>query len=385
LARLGGGRTGRLAARNLLRRRTRLVLTLLLLAAGGALFTTGFNSAAAWRAWVADGLAKRTYDAELQLAAPTDAASLAAAVRGVAGVTAAETTLTLPATPATDGLEVQRTYPDGGHGRFLLTALPADTAMVGFDVTAGRWLRPDDTDAVVLNQSAATRLGDPAVGAPVRLSVEGDVRTWRVVGVVAEVGGPATAYTVPGGGGSANTVRLRADGDVQAVTDRVEAALAGNRTPAAATMPTTELRYAIDGHVAIFIFVLIALAVLMAVVGLLGLASTMSIAVTERTREYGIMQAIGATPPMIRRLVITESVLTGAIGCVIAIAAGLPLSAVVGDVLGRLSFGLPLPTEIAPGGFAAWVVLAVAGAAGAALTAARRAAGLTVRETLAHQ
>jgi putative ABC transport system permease protein len=150
-------------------------------------------------------------------------------------------------------------------------------------------------------------------------------------------------------------------------------------------MATSELRRAIDVHVEIFIVTLVALAVLMAVVGVLGLASTMSIAVTERTREYGVMQVVGAAPWVIRRLVITESVLTGAVGCVLAIALGIPLSMVVGDFLGRLSFGLPLPTQVSAVGLASWVVLAVAGAGAAALTAAQRAARLTVRETLTHQ
>ena len=386
LARLGGGRIGALAVRNMLRRRTRLALTLALLATGGALFTAGLNTSAAWQAWVDQGLAKRHYDVQIQLAAAgADGASVAAAVRGVAGVTAVETLVSRPATPTTGGrVQVQRTYPDGGHGRFLLTALPADTTMVGFDLTAGRWLRAGDTSAVVLNQSASTRLGGPAVGSEVLLGVEGEIASWRVVGIVAEVGGPATAYTVPTAGGI-NQVRIRVSGDVQATTDRVEAALTALGVPVAGTVATSELRRAIDVHVEIFIVTLIALAVLMAVVGVLGLASTMSIAVTERTREYGVMQVVGAAPAVIRRLVITESVLTGAVGCVLAIALGMPLSMVVGDFLGRLSFGLPLPTRLSAVGLGTWVVLAVVGAGAAALTAAQRAARLTVRETLTHQ
>jgi putative ABC transport system permease protein len=391
VARLGGGRIGALAARNMIRRRTRLALTLALLAAGGALFTAGLNTSAAWRAWVDQGLAKRQYDAQLELANPMGASAVAATVRGVVGVTAVETLVSRPVTPAVDGrVQVQRTYPDGGHGQFLLTALPADTTMVHFDLIKGRWLRPDDTSAVVLNQAAATRLGDPQVGSDVRLAVEGKITTWRVVGIVAEVGGPATGYTIPNAtsgtaGDAVNVVRIRVTGDVQAATDRVEAALAAIGTPVATTLATSELRRAIDVHVEIFIVTLIALAVLMAIVGVLGLASTMSIAVTERTREYGIMQAVGATPAIIRRLVMTESVLTGALGCALAIGLGIPLSTVVGDFLGRLSFGLPLPIQLSALGLAVWIVLAVVGAAAASLTAAQRAARLTVRETLIYQ
>jgi putative ABC transport system permease protein len=116
----------------------------------------------------------------------------------------------------------------------------------------------------------------------------------------------------------------------------------------------------------------------------LGLASTMSIAVTERTREYGIMQTLGATPAVIRRLVLAEGVTAGTLGCLVAFAAGLPLSGAVGRLLGNLAFGLPLPLRLSPTGLALWPVLAVAGAAAATLTAALRASRLTVRETLTH-
>jgi putative ABC transport system permease protein len=390
----GGNRTAVLAARNMLRRRTRLVLTLALLAAGGALFTTGLNTAAAWQTWVDEGLAKRSYDTELQLAAPAPAARVLATVTGIGGVTAVETTMTLSATPATAAgqTEVERTYPDGGHGRFNLTALPPDTRMVHFDLLDGRWLRTGDTDAVVLNQAAATRLGNPGVGAGIRLAAEGQLTRWRVAGIVAEVGGPASAYVaagaldpVTGTPGLATGARLSTSGGTPAVTTHAEQALAASGYPVAATTPTTELRTAIDQHVVIFIYTLVALAVVMAVVGVLGLASAMSIAVTERTREHGIMQAIGATPAMIRRLVLTEGLLTGLAGCLLAILLGLPGSAAVGGFLGRLSFGLPLPLHPSYTGLAVWIVLAMAGAAAATLTAAGKAARLTIPETLAHQ
>jgi putative ABC transport system permease protein len=390
----GGNRTTVLAARNLLRRRTRLALTLALLAAGGALFTTGINAATAWQTWVDDGLAKRSYQAELQLGTPARAAAVTAAIAGVEGVEGVETTLTLPVTPATDTgqVEVERTYPDGGHGRFNLTALPPDTTMVHFQLLDGRWLRTGDTDAVVLNQAAATRLGTATVGAHVRLAVEGQITDWRVAGIVAEVGGPATVYAASGAldpysgaPGLASSVRIRTAGDPQATTDRVEAALAAVGMPVAATTPTTELRSAIDQHVVIFIYTLVALAVVMAIVGVLGLASTMSIAVTERTREHGIMQAIGATPATIRRLVLTEGLLTGLAGAFIAVVAGVPMSAAVGGFLGRLSFGLPLPLRLSYPGLLIWTLLALAGAAAATLTAAQRAARLTIRETLTYQ
>ncbi|GAB3837928.1 FtsX-like permease family protein [Micromonospora andamanensis] len=393
LTRLRGGRLSTLALRNLLRRRGRLALTLALLAAGGAMFTSGLNSSAAWRSWVDDGMARRAYDAQLRLTSSAPADAITRAATAVDGVVAAEPFVSLVATPAAaDGrIEVQRTYPDDGHGRFLLAALPAPTRMVDFEVTAGRWLHAADTDGVVLNQSAVSRLGDPHLGDDVHLAVDGVVGRWRLVGTVAEAGGPATAYTTPQSvarfvdPGTANMLHITTTGDTEEVTDAVEASLATAGLMVGESMLIADLRTAIDEHVAVFIGTLLALAALMAAVGILGLAATMSITVTQRTREYGVMQAIGARPATIRRMVLLEGTLTGLLGSLVAIVLGVPLSVLVGELLGTISFGLPLPLRLSPVGLAAWLLLSVAAAAVATLVAAHRAARLTIRETLSYQ
>ena len=48
-------------------------------------------------------------------------------------------------------VDVSRVYPDEGHASFTVLAPPADTPLLRLPVLAGRWLRPDDTGAVVLN------------------------------------------------------------------------------------------------------------------------------------------------------------------------------------------------------------------------------------------
>ncbi|HEY0700999.1 MAG TPA: ABC transporter permease, partial [Micromonospora sp.] len=299
----GANRTLLLAARNAVRRRGRLALTLGLLTAGGALFTAGLNTTAAWRGWVDDGLAARAYDLEIRLSGPEPADRVAAALRGVDGVRAVQTTLTMPAAAAdADGaVQVRRTYPDGSHGNFTLAAVPTGTDMLRLAVEDGRWLHAGDTDAVVLNQSAALRLGVGRTGDEVTVSVEGRPTRWRVVGLVSEVGGPATGYVTAGAldpvlgqPGRATAARIvldpRAAAD-EGTTDRVERALAAAGFDVAAAIPTPQLRVAVKEHVLIFVDTLVALAALMAVVGVLGLAVTMGINVTERTREFGVMHA----------------------------------------------------------------------------------------------
>ncbi len=406
--RAGGGRLERglgavpgldrailLPLRNTLRRRGRLVLTVTLLAAGGAMFMTGLNTAAAWNRALDDGLAHRRYDLELRLAAPVSAAALTSTLRGVAGVTGVEAWESAPTTAAgPGGVDVVRTYPDGGHGSFTLMAPPAHTAMVDFPVLEGRWLLPDDTNAIVFNQvtrdQLATRLGDR-----IALETNGRVAMWQVVGIVQEVGAPSVAYVSEGGyAGAVGQVDQAAlvrittvDHSVAgraAVMRAVEHVLAGAGVPVRLSLPITELRAALDGHVLILVGTVTFMAILMALVGSLGLSTAMSISVLERTREFGIMRVLGATPGTVRRIVVIEGLALGALSWVLAIVLSLPLSAAMGSVVGSISFHLPLPLVVAPTGLLVWLAIAAVGSAIASLAPARGAARLTVREALAY-
>jgi putative ABC transport system permease protein len=120
----------------------------------------------------------------------------------------------------------------------------------------------------------------------------------------------------------------------------------------------------------------------MGAVGVLGLMSAMGASVAERTREFGVMRAVGATSAMVRRTVVAEGLFTGILGAVTGIALAIPLSMAMGNFLGRMSFGLPVPLTVSPGAVALWLGLVVAGAAIASVFPANGAARLTVRETL---
>jgi putative ABC transport system permease protein len=121
---------------------------------------------------------------------------------------------------------------------------------------------------------------------------------------------------------------------------------------------------------------------MMAFVGLLGLASAMSTSVTERTREFGVLHAIGATARAVRGIVIAEGVLTSVLSLIPALLVTVPLTGVFGDFIGEQAFRQALPYRFSGPALLLWTVLTVAGAALASTAAARRAARLTVREAL---
>lgn len=149
-------------------------------------------------------------------------------------------------------------------------------------------------------------------------------------------------------------------------------------------VPLQLLHNAMGEHVVVLIRSLLGLAVLMAVVGVLALGSTMSIGVVERTREIGVLQAIGARPAHVRRMILIEGWFTAALSLPLMLALAAPLTAFVGRVVGQLSFMLPLPLDLSWLAVAGWCAGMLLVSTLASLVPARAAIRLTVREALSH-
>ncbi|MBI3884600.1 MAG: ABC transporter permease [Opitutae bacterium] len=394
---LGGlGSLRLLALRNLLRRRGRLALALGLLAASGGLFMTGLNLKEGWRHMVSRVYADRFYDVEIRLNEPESVAKMETVLRRVPAVRTVEAwgySATALAHPGQT--DVAHTYPDGGHGSFMLLGVPASSRLVRFPLLAGRWLRPDDTDAVVLNHLARALVPGVAVGQRVLLSVGGRAVEWRVVGIVEEVGSPAAAYVngaayalATGTTGRAQMLRLasstRDPAERTEVIRRIEAALADAGVSVRTGLPLAELKTAIGDHVAVLIGTLVATATLVGLIGGLGLAATMSMNVMERTRELGVMKAIGARPAAIRTLIVQEGIFIGAASWLLAVPLSLGLSQIVGRIVGLMSFKVPLALVPSVPALFVWLAAVILLSALASSVPAWRAARLTVREALAH-
>ncbi|MDG9718376.1 ABC transporter permease [Streptomyces sp. DH24] len=127
------------------------------------------------------------------------------------------------------------------------------------------------------------------------------------------------------------------------------------------------------------VYALLALAVLIA---LLGIANTLTLAVHERTRELGLLRAVGQTRAQLRAMVRWESVLVAAFGT----AGGLALGAFLGWVLVRASDGASdsaFAFAVPPVQLALVALVGLAAGALAGRRPARRAARLDVLRAIA--
>ena len=382
------------ALRNVMRRPSRLALTLALLAAGGAMFMTALNVSESWERTIAKVYETRHYDVELRLHLPQPIA-LRDSLATMPGVRAVEAWGYSEAAFAQPGrIDVSHAYPDRGHGTLAVMAPPPDTRLISFPLRAGRWLQPGDQEAVVLNHAAMAQRPGLKVGDEVLLSIQGQVTRWRLVGIVEEIGAAGIAYVSDqafarktGTEGQARLLRVattatEAEQRAQMIRG-IEARLAqaGGRVERA--MPLTELRTAMGDHILILIRALIAMAVVMATVGGLGLAASLSISVLERTRELAVMKTLGATPRRLVGMVLTEAQWVGVLSGVGAFALSLPLTALLDALVGGLGFVAPLPFAIAWTPVLGWFALVALVSCLAALPPALRAVRASIAISLA--
>ena len=126
------------------------------------------------------------------------------------------------------------------------------------------------------------------------------------------------------------------------------------------------------------LYVLLALSV---VVSLFGLVNTLVLTVFERTRELGMLRAVGMTRRQVRRMIRHESIVTALLGAALGIVIGVFLAALVTQALGDEGFSFALPI----GSLVVFVLAAILVGVLAAIMPARRAARLDILEALRYE
>jgi len=124
------------------------------------------------------------------------------------------------------------------------------------------------------------------------------------------------------------------------------------------------------------LYVLLSLSIL---ISLFGIVNTLVLTVFERTRELGMLRAIGMTRRQVRRMIRHESVITALIGAVLGIPVGVVLALMVGRAIKYPAFTIPVGTLVV------FVIAAILAGLLAAILPARRAGKLNVLEALQYE
>ena len=377
-----------ISLRNTIRRKGRLALTLTTLVLGTGLFIAVLSVRDSVQTTVDSFLRFHQYDVRINFDRPYRLAQIEQIARETPGVVAYE---------AWNTAAVQRVRPDDSESdSFTLQAAPVDSKLMAPPLEDGRWLSPNETNAIVVNTDFLDDEPDLGLGDTVTLNIDGRDTNWQIVGIARSTAdGPfvfvsADDYAyVTRRIEQANSIRVvTAQHDLQSQEDT--AVLLSTRYQEAGlrvdgSRVTEEIRQQADFRFNIVVGFLVMMAGLLAAVGGLGLTTTMSINVLERIREIGVLRAIGASDNSVRLIVLAEGILIGWLSFAGGSLLAYPFSRILSYQVGIALLGFPLDNTFSVSGMILWlVIISVLGAA-ASLGPARNASRLTIREVLAYE
>lgn len=279
-----------------------------------------------------------------------------------------------------------------------LRGLPIPSLTYVPQLRAGRWLQTNDEYAVVLNRELAQAMG-VSVGDWITIDIPTQKREsdWQVVGLVFEPVDPAAAI-VPregllreigevGRGQSIRVQTVRQDAASETATAAdLRALYETHGYEVVASVQDTAHRLATErtNRMALIFVILTSMAVLTAVVGAVALSGTLALNVLERTREIGVMRAIGARSPTIMGMFMMEGIFQGVLSWLVSALLSFSLFRPLANALGQAMFGANLDYRYDFGAVLTWLVIILVISTLASILPARNATRISVRESLAY-
>jgi putative ABC transport system permease protein len=385
-----------IALGNMFRRKGRLTLTQLALIGAGTMFLIVMTLSASLTYTLETDLQRHNYDLRLGFDESQSQNRVLSMLRPMPGVAEAELWYTAPAAILKEGQRLK----EAGVGAQII-GIPAGSDYYQPLVVEGRWLQPGDGQVIVISKDTADdnniKVGDTVT---LNLFELGDGE-WQVVGIFQVIfsdGFDTTPIYAPLEAVAAATKQYNEGTRLLVRTT--------NSEPATVEEIFTELKNLFEARemdigvyessttaqtreealneFGITTTMLLALAVIVALVGGIGLMGSLSISVVERTREIGVMRAIGARSRTIMGMFLMEGVLQGLLSWLLAGLLSFSLFRPLANALGHAMFGANLDYQYNAGAVLTWLVIILVISTLASILPARNAAQVSVRESLAY-
>ncbi|MFN8413889.1 MAG: FtsX-like permease family protein [Anaerolineales bacterium] len=379
-----------ISLRNTFRRKARLTITLFTLVLGGAVFIAVYNLWASFDKVMQDIQGYFLADINISFDRGYRFDKVADIAKTVPGVESVEGWLEYPGT-------LKMNDEDTGT-QILFVAPPSTSTLIDPIITSGRWLKPGDENAIVIGNHLLKVFPDLKVGDWLTIEANGKKTKWHIVGTYSIAGNvsPPLLYVnyeyisrlvgVPEMAYSLRVITTSHDVATQKrVNEQLQTAFEAKGVQIGSTQLSADFIRDQKSQTDILVYFMLVMASLIAVVGGLGLMGTMSINVLERTREIGVMRAIGASNGDIQSIVITEGMIIGIFSWAISILVAIPITNVLCYGVGVAILTAPMPVVYGSSGIFAWLIFTIVLGTLASALPARRASRLTVRDTLAYE
>ena len=387
-----------IALGNMFRRKGRLLLTQLVLILAGAMFLMVLTLSSSVTHTLDTELDRRHYDLRLFFFQPHRSDRLLELIERYPGVLEAEPWYSVSGTVMREGEEVQDT---GGLGAELF-GMPAGSTYYQPLIVAGRWLSADDTGRVAVVSRETAEFNDLAVGDTITVDL-GDLGAadFEVIGLYQAISpdvfstdsiyAPASAVVeVTRRANRANQVVIRAadsspDGAAALMSGLDQYLKAYNMevSPFFSRTNAQDRQYAFNTF-SIVNQMLFSVAIVMGIVGGIGLMGSLSISVVERTREIGVLRSIGGTSAVIMTMFILEGVLQGLMSWLVAVPLAYAIARPMSTLLGQTIFHTNLDFAFNTGAVLIWLLAVLSIAFLSSLIPAHAAGRISVRESLAY-
>ena len=371
------GTSGRLARANAMRNPRRTATTGAALMIGLSLVTTGYVVGESVKAQLGS-LLESTVQADYVVVVDDDS--------GLPSTVVEEMDATGAFSAITDFRYDDVRLADGGITELAAADLSALDELFTLDLESGALPAEGATDVMIVHRDVASDRG-LAVGDEV--TIEFATGTTTSVEVVAihdntVLEDPLVPFAVFADAGVDGTTYWLAASLDDAVTAADAAPLIAGveeRYPQLSVDTAAEFREQFEATIDSALMVVNVLLALAVIIALIGIANTLALSVHERTREIGLLRAVGMTRSETRRMVRWEAVLVALFGASLGVTLGLVFGWGVVGALPEDSFGGTLAIPVAP--IVQLVVIAVVATLVAAWLPARRAGRLDVLDAIA--
>ena len=280
-----------------------------------------------------------------------------------------------------------------------IVAPPSGTTLLDPDIVAGRWLRPGDKKSLVVSDAIYKFYPDLQPGDAITVKLPDKLeQEWTVVGVFRFIDmlGDTLAYTDLDTLSSLQNLEKRASSFRLITEDHtpqkqkelvqyLETYLEERDFSVSSIDAGALLQEDAAKMITVVVSFLLVMALLTAFVGSIGLTGTMGMNVLERTREIGVMRAIGAVDLEIMKSVVIEGVMIGLITWFLAIGLSFPISQLLLRIISQTMMGSGMSPAFTSLGIFIWLAVVIVLSFVASILPARNAARLTINEVLAYE
>lgn len=379
-----------ISIRNTFRRKGRLIRTLSTLALGGAIFIGVFNLRQSLVLYINQITKYFLSDVTISFAQNYPIVKVAQDIKEIPGVAHVEGWSSITGDLMKD--------PKTADETIAILAPPASSPLIEPIMISGRWILPGDENALVVNNAFWRVRPELKVGDTITIRIRDKLTQWKIVGFFKFPGDyQLIAYANYDYISSlTNTPNRAAEYRVlsnihndplkqKQFAQQVEAYLKAKGYQVINIQTGSALVEANTSAINIIIGFFLFNAILIALVGAIGLMGTMSMNVLERSREIGVLRAIGATDRKIFNMVLTEGMIIGTLSWIFSILIAIPISRIMFNVLMMALFRSTGNFSLSINGFIIWLIVALVLSWLASLIPARNAARMTIREVLAYE